>query len=491
MRAALPVILCLLAACTPNGDEAAPLRVDTPDPRALRQVVAESVSEGLTARDASGAVVPGVAQSWRVSDDGLSIVFRLRAATFADGSTVTAADAVASLQAARAGRAGPQMRDLLAGISSITAPLESVVEIQLSTPQPELLELLASPRAAIRKGGTGSQAGAFIARAEAATADAPAVTRLSRNDRFHGAEQVALAQATVRELPVEEGIRRFRLGETDLLLGGGLDGYGAARAAARPEQLLLERPRAVLLLLVNYRRPPLDQRNVRRALQIGVDRGALGPAFFGTQAATAVQALSPANIEGYSPPRPDWADLPFAARQLEATRLLTEAGLPAGPLALTVAISDSPAEARLLEKVAADYAAVGIQLKLARRSPEAHLKAIRAGDFDLAILRRDTPAATPLPFLWPFLCDRNRHGVCLPEADKLVAGSWRAPSNAERMQTLAAAERLWAEDGAAIGLVQPLGWSLVSPRVAGISANPGGSHPLRLMSLQPERKLIR
>ena len=145
----------------------------------------------------------------------------------------------------------------------------------------------------------------------------------------------------------------------------------------------------------------------------------------------------------------------------------------------------------MLTAVAADLAAVGVELKLARRGAEAHLKAIRDGDFDLALLRRDTPIDSPLPFLLPNLCNRNRHGVCLPEADKLIVESWASPTRAERLSKLAAAERLWAEDGAAIGLVQPIGWSLVSPRISGIASNPSGSHALRHMTLSAERTFIR
>jgi oligopeptide transport system substrate-binding protein len=160
----LPALLpaLLLGACRGGDAEVQPLQVDSVGPRAERALVADAISEGLTARDAAGRVVPGLAQSWRVSDDGLSIVFRLRPASFAGGRPIGAADAVASIQRARTGRAGPQIRDLLAGVTGVSAPLDNVVEIRLSTPQPEVLELLATPALAVRRAGTRETAGAFL-----------------------------------------------------------------------------------------------------------------------------------------------------------------------------------------------------------------------------------------------------------------------------------------------------------------------------------------
>jgi ABC-type transport system substrate-binding protein len=501
-----PILLAplLLGACRGTDTEDQPLQVDAVGQPAARLLVADAISEGLTARDAAGQVVPGLAQSWRVSDDGLSIVFRLRAASFAGGRPVTAADAVASIQRARSGRAGPQVRDLLLGVTGVSAPLDNVVEIRLSTPQPEILELLALPALAVRRGGARETAGAFLAAAEppadtASTAAGAAptepqvpATRLDRNPNFHAAAAVVLPAATVRAHSAEAAIRRFNRGETDLVLGGALDGLGTVRVTARRESLILEKPRAALFLLVNHRTAPLGDQRVRRALTLGLDRATIGQRVFGSQAATEVRALSPANIAGYTPPQAGWAAQPFVGRQEDARRLLAEAGIDpvSKPLTLSVAITDSDAEARLIELVARDYAALGITLRLVRRDPAEHRRAIANADFELALFQRSTPVDSPLPFLLPYLCERNRHGVCLPEADRLLAESWKAPTRSARLAALASAERLWAEDGAAIGLVQPLGWSLVSPRITGFAANPSGSHALRHLSFAPSRRRL-
>ncbi len=505
LRATLVTAALAVAGCYPGADEEPPINVDAVNEQAARSILAEALSAGLTARDSEGKLVPGLAQSWRVSDDGLSIVFRLRDAEFVGGRKLRSADVVATLQRARRGGSGDVIRDLLQGVMAVNAPLENIVELRLTTPQPEILELLALPQLGIRASRGRETAGAFlIARADeeaetekpgetapAAKAEIPE-TNIRRNLAYFAAEELQYKAATIRTVDPETAIQRFIRGESDITLGGGLDGYNSARVGVRRDELLLEQPRAALLLLLNHKKAPLSHVEVRQALQMAINRQALGQGFFGTEAAAAVRGIVPANIAGYAPPHPEWSTLPFVARQEQARQLLQASGVDPiieRPI-LTVAIADSAAEARLMETVAADFRELGIELKLARRAPEAHRKAIADGDFDLALVWRDTPIDSPIPFLTPNLCNRNSYGVCVPEADKLVAESWKAKTRAERMHMLAEAERLWMADGAALGLVQPLGWSLVSRRIDGFAANPTGRHALRHLSINPSRRLL-
>lgn len=49
---------------------------------------------GLTTEAADGTVIPGAAESWTISDDGLTYTFTLRDHTWSDGTPVTADDFV-------------------------------------------------------------------------------------------------------------------------------------------------------------------------------------------------------------------------------------------------------------------------------------------------------------------------------------------------------------------------------------------------------------
>ena len=53
---------------------------------------------GLTTEAADGTVIPGAAESWTISDDGLTYTFTLRDHTWSDGTPVTADDFVFGLR---------------------------------------------------------------------------------------------------------------------------------------------------------------------------------------------------------------------------------------------------------------------------------------------------------------------------------------------------------------------------------------------------------
>ena len=65
---------------------------------AIDTVLYSNVFEGLTRFMADGSVVPGLAESWEISDDGLTYTFTLRSGvTFHDGTTMDAEDVKFSL----------------------------------------------------------------------------------------------------------------------------------------------------------------------------------------------------------------------------------------------------------------------------------------------------------------------------------------------------------------------------------------------------------
>lgn len=493
-RLGLLVGLALLAGCNGPGEEEPPLRIDLVSEAAAERLVEEQLALGLTRRDSAGLVVPGLAQSWRVSEDGLSVVFRLRPAAFAGGEDVTAADVVASLDAVR--RRGPvEMRALLAGVRRIEAPLADVIELQLTTPQPELLELLAEPMLGIRPRGRGTIAEAGLGpfrRAEGGNGEGAGTIRLQRNDGFIG------GPATARELAIsvqtpEEALARFQRRETDLVTGGGIEGFPPVRVLAPRDTLRLEPSRAVLMFLVNRREGPLADLRVRRALTTSIDRPALARLIFGTEAAAPVTGIVPRSLPSFAlAPDPDWAALPLEERRAAAGALLAEAGVsPEAPLRLTVAAGLSAEEMRLLERIAADWTPLGVELQVARLRPDALERAVERAETDLALVVRKSRIDSPLPFLLPLACGAGRWGVCVAEADKLVAESWQAASLAERLRTLAAAERLWADDVAIIPLFQPLSWSLVQPGIEGFEPNQSGARSLTRLGRAEDRRLFR
>ena len=93
-------------------------RGNGPEPETLDPAKANGVQtanvlldlyQGLTAEAPDGAIVPGVAQSWEVSDDKKTYTFHLRDnARWSNGDPVTAQDFVASMRRS----ADPALRNL-------------------------------------------------------------------------------------------------------------------------------------------------------------------------------------------------------------------------------------------------------------------------------------------------------------------------------------------------------------------------------------------
>lgn len=113
------------------------LNVRTTPGVALDQVLLDNVYQGLvTLKSGTLEVVPALASSYTVSDDGMLYTFAInRNATFSSGKKLTTDDVISSLEETKPA--------LGAQIKSITAPDESTVEIALIEPNSQLLFLLA------------------------------------------------------------------------------------------------------------------------------------------------------------------------------------------------------------------------------------------------------------------------------------------------------------------------------------------------------------
>jgi len=112
---------------------------------AIPQVLLYNVYETLVRVDDSGKLVGLLAKSWKLSDDGLRLTFRLDPnARFASGARVTSAAVKASLERMRGASASPVNQANLAAIKAIHTPDDSTVILDLSNRDNFLLFNLAS-----------------------------------------------------------------------------------------------------------------------------------------------------------------------------------------------------------------------------------------------------------------------------------------------------------------------------------------------------------
>jgi peptide/nickel transport system substrate-binding protein len=98
----------------------------------------------LTEFDKDLNVVPGLAESWKVSDDGLSVVFTLRSGVkFADGSDFDSADAKFSLEAIADEATAAVSAATMSSVTNVEATDPTTLTLTLSAPDAALLANLA------------------------------------------------------------------------------------------------------------------------------------------------------------------------------------------------------------------------------------------------------------------------------------------------------------------------------------------------------------
>lgn len=107
---------------------------------AIDEVGYANIFEGLTRFDSTGAVIPALAESWDISEDGLTYTFRLHAGVkFHDGSAMDAEDVKFSLDRARAPDSTNAQKGLFANIASVDVVDPQTVKVTLTTPTGDFL----------------------------------------------------------------------------------------------------------------------------------------------------------------------------------------------------------------------------------------------------------------------------------------------------------------------------------------------------------------
>ncbi len=107
---------------------------------AIDEVVYANLFEGLTRIDQNGAVQPGLAESWTISDDRLTYTFALRSGvTFHDGAAFDSGDVKFSLERAMAEGSTNAQKGLFEPIASVAAPDPATVTIVLKRPDGNFL----------------------------------------------------------------------------------------------------------------------------------------------------------------------------------------------------------------------------------------------------------------------------------------------------------------------------------------------------------------
>jgi oligopeptide transport system substrate-binding protein len=490
------------------------------DPASLdpHKVLGDSVVldlfEGLTTMSASNAIVPGMATSWEASADGLIWTFHLRDAVWSDGTAITAEDFVYSFRRALDPATACPYIVLLAPIlyaEEISSGREKdlpklgvlaldphTLRFTLTQPTPWFPALMANhsampvPRQAIEKWGDKWTSAANM------VTNGPFILKkwvplgevdLARNPLFHDAASVKIDEVD-NMLADDSGtaLKRYEAGELDVVRVLGKDLPRLKQE--RPAELHADPLLATVYITINMKSPLGNDARVRQALAMVIDREVLEKEII-RRGQIPAYGFVPPGMPDYAPQRPDWAELPMAARIAKAKMLLAEAGAST-PLKVHMLTLDVDF-AKLYTSAIVEmwHSALGVEVEV--ETGEARVLAGRFThhDFEITISNWAADYLDPESFLGNLRSNAaglNYGSYANPKYDALLDQARSAADPATRVQLLQAAEALMLADQPIIPVDYTVTQTLVSPRLQGYEAAPLARHPDRFLSIDKRRE---
>lgn len=465
---------------------------------------------GLTTLDGKSRVIPGAAESWTISPDGLTYTFRLRPnLKWSDGSPLVAEDfawsarrLVTPATAARFASFYYPVKNARAIVRGqlppeqlgVEAPDPRTVIYRLETPAPYFLENLASnvgapvPRAQVEKfGRQWTRPGQMLTNGPFRLAEVvpQSYIAIEKNPFFYDAAAVKLDRVVYYPTQnADTSLRRYQAGELDLVFNFPGDKL-AELQKERPREVKISPSLSVNYLVMNLSKPPFNDARVRRALSLALDREGIVKKFLGT-GYRPTWTITPPTVTGYrAPVRPE-SRQPAAARLAEARKLLADAGYgPGKPVQFEIRYESQEENRRIVVAMAAMWKAIGVNAQPVASDLNGLNKDARTGSFEMLRYTWFAPNDDPYSFLG--LMETGTTGnyskysnaaydVALKKANATV-------DNAARLKLLAEAEALVFKSEEPVIPVFFYGRRyLVKPYVKGFEPNQRAVNPSRYLS---------
>lgn len=345
--------------------------------------VLQNIYGTLTEFDEELNVVPGLAESWEASEDGLTVTFTLRSdVTFTDGSTFGSEDVKDSLDKIKLEATAAVARSSLASVVAVEAPDESTIVLTLSAPDAALpanlavinMAILSSDDTEETLNATPNGTGAFSFDSRVANQS----VSLKKNAGYWG-DEAFLDTVEFRVIPDESSIvAAMQSGNVQLAI---FNDPLVAETAESASTTIAKTPQlSYHALQLNAKRGDLADLNVRLAVQCAIDRQEV----LDTAALGEGEVTGPITSPAY---RSDPTSRPCPKRDLDkAKAYLAKAGKSDGVTIKTIVsqgeYATSVNEAQNLKAQLAD---AGITLEVETLESGAFVSRWVAGDFDAAV----------------------------------------------------------------------------------------------------------
>ncbi|MCE6952476.1 peptide ABC transporter substrate-binding protein [Cereibacter sphaeroides] len=498
------------------------VRGNDTDPATLDHHLTSTVSEsnilhdlyeGLVVHDAKAEVVPGVAESWEISQDGLTYTFKLRpTAKWSNGDPVTAGDFVFAYRrimtpATAAGYASilfpiknaeaitaGQMQPEELGVEAVD---DHTLKITLNAPTPYFLELMTHQTALPMHRKTVEAEGANFTKPGVLVTNGAYMLEsfvpndrivMAKNPHFHRAAEVKIDR--VEWVPFEDRsacLRRFEAGEVQICSDVPAEQMTYMRENLGDQLRIAPYLGTYYLPVKGADGSPLKDPKVRQAISMVIDREFLATEVW-QETMLPGYSMVPPGIANYveQPPMLDYAEADLLDREDKAKALLQEAGVSEGSLTVQLSYNSGENHKNTMTAVADMLKNVGINATLNEMEGTGYFNYLREGGaFDIVRAGWIGDYSDPQNFLFLFESDVQFNYPRWKNADydALLTKAETTLDLQERAAVLAEAETLLLAEVPAIPILTYSSRSLVADKVQGYEDNIQDAHRTRWLSL--------
>lgn len=441
----------------------------------LGNMVLSAMFDGLTTVSAEGKVEPALATAWEQTSPRTWKITLRQGVKFSNGEPFDAASVLASITylTSSEARIEPVAREL-ESIESARALDDFTIEITTKGPNPVLDRELAALRIPAPK--------AWAALGPEGFARAPVGTGPFKSVRWESQRVVLEANegafrkpraARLELLAIPDAAGRFQAllaGQADVALALSPE----LKAPIEASGARLEPGGRGVVYILGFdimKFGPLQDRRVREAINLAVDKQRLVDTFLDGRAAIASQPATAATF-GY-----DSTIQPFPYDPARAKALLTEAGFANGlTIAAEAAVDWNPNDRAIMQQVIADLAAAGITVRFRQITIQEQMIRANQGGWTSPIFGSSYNVTPPLDALRslkfhsclqpnPWFCDRGIQ----PLIDKALAAETLAEREALTRQVV----RAYHEAASALYLHDVVEFNGLSARVEGFAVANG------------------
>ena len=467
--------------------------------------------EGLTKRDIKDNVVPGMAESWDISKDGLKYTFHLRTnAKWSDGKSVIASDFEYALKRAANPKTAATYSHMLNVIKNarliisgkaevetlqVKALDDYTLEIILENPTPYFLEYISvsSPYFPVRKDIVETYGDNWSRNPETYIVNGPYIMTERKQD-----EKIVMevnSNYYDKDYIVAEKINILIMDDSNTALAAIKNGdlqfsvieapMGEIPSLMKENYILQEPAYGIYFLEINSQKGVLTNKNIRKALSLAFDRNYIISNVTKMNQIPAGAFVSP-NLKDYDGKDfrengGNYIDIDNYQNNVEeAKKLMADAGYPNGENFPVLEIRTTPGYFTLICEAIQDMyrSNLGIDILIKSEEYNATYQAMIQKDYDLARTGWTADFSDPMAMLNFFSKTSavNHTGFESEEFNNLLEFASKTQNQKERMEALHKAENILFDYMPVIPIIYRMDPFMISPKLKGAIFNPLGRY---------------